>query len=184
VNGKFVARDPIGFTPFNSNVVRFKAKYPITYAVKMVDWETHLGIGMEYDRNNVGDGGFIARFSDGSGTSAAWKVQPVYMAPLDSPACVNGRDSAACSTHPACVDHNPDSTCQALHFPIPAGWTLPAFDDSSWPTATIYAARDVTNQPAYMNYAQLFAPADFIWSRNLKIDNLVLARYTVVAAPK
>lgn len=47
VNGEIVARDPIGFVPFNSGVVRFKAKGPITYAVKLVDWGTHLGVGME-----------------------------------------------------------------------------------------------------------------------------------------
>jgi hypothetical protein len=30
VNGKAVAKDPVPFTPFNSSVVRFKAKYPMT----------------------------------------------------------------------------------------------------------------------------------------------------------
>ena len=68
VNGTIVARDPVGFVPFNSGVVRFKARRPFTYAVKLVDWGTHLGVGMEYDRWKVGDGGFIARFSDGTGT--------------------------------------------------------------------------------------------------------------------
>ena len=63
VNGTIVARDPVGFVPFNSGVGRFKASRPITYAVKLVDWGTHLGVGMEYDRWNVADGGFIARFS-------------------------------------------------------------------------------------------------------------------------
>lgn len=53
VNGTIVARDPIGFIPFNSGVVRFKAKPPLTFAVKLVDWGTHLGVGMEYDRWNV-----------------------------------------------------------------------------------------------------------------------------------
>ena len=46
VNGTFVARDAMGMTPFNSTAVRFRAKYPITYAVKAVDWETHPGVGM------------------------------------------------------------------------------------------------------------------------------------------
>ncbi len=48
VNGTFVAKDGIGMTPFNSTVVRFRARYPMTYAIKAVDWETHPGVGLEY----------------------------------------------------------------------------------------------------------------------------------------
>ena len=88
VNGQFVARDSVGFTPFNSAAVRFQASYPITYAVRLVDGETHLGLGMEYDYYNVGDGGFIAHFSDGAVTNAEWKCETVYIAPLDDPVCV------------------------------------------------------------------------------------------------
>ena len=88
VNGAIVARDPVGFVPFNSGVVRFKAKRPLTYAVKLVDWGTHLGVGMEYDRWNVGDGGFIARFSDGTETGAEWKCRAYYISPLQDRSCV------------------------------------------------------------------------------------------------
>ena len=41
VNGRFVARDSLPMTPFNSSVVRFKARYPMTYAIMGIDWETH-----------------------------------------------------------------------------------------------------------------------------------------------
>jgi hypothetical protein len=187
VNGTFVARDAIAFTPFNSTAVRFKARYPITYAVKMVDWGSHIGIGMEYARNNVGDGGFIARFSDGTVTSAAWKAAPFYIAPLDDPRCVdiaNGRDASRCPDRPACADDNPYTTCKALHFRVPENWTHPTFDDSPWPSATEYRAEEVTTQPAYTRYTRLFEPARFIWSRSLKLDNLVLARYTARAPAK
>ncbi len=85
VNGTFIAKDGMGMTPFNSTVVRFRAKYPITYAIKGVDWETHLGVGLEYDRYNVGDGGFIAHFSDGTITGPHWKVETFYIAPLSDP---------------------------------------------------------------------------------------------------
>jgi hypothetical protein len=47
VNGQLVAVDLVTFTPFNSNIVRFRAKSPITYAVKLVDGEENLGIGSE-----------------------------------------------------------------------------------------------------------------------------------------
>lgn len=183
VNGQFVARDSIAFTPFNASVVRFKASYPLTYALKLVDWETHLGLGMEYDEYKVGDGGFIAQFSDGTVTNANWKVQPFYLAPLDDPSCVSGRDSSACPTRPACADRNPES-CQALHYPVPDNWMMPDFDDSNWPAATLWRAEDVTNQPAYTNYTDRFSAASFIWSRNLLLDNLVLGRVTVNAPAK
>ena len=119
VNGAIVARDPVGFVPFNSGVVRFKAKRPLTYAVKLVDWGTHLGVGMEYDRWNVGDGGFIARFSDGTETGAEWKCRAYYISPLQDRSCVGpGPDSSACPERPPCVDRDPAS-CRALHFPVP-----------------------------------------------------------------
>ena len=38
-------------------MVRFKARYPMTYAIMGVDWETHLGVGMEYATFNIGDAG-------------------------------------------------------------------------------------------------------------------------------
>ena len=117
VNGKIVARDPIGFVPFNSAVVRFRAKAPLAFAVKLVDWGTHLGVGMEYDRWNVGDGGFVASFSDGTETNAAWKCRAFYMSPLQDVSCVApGPDTSACPEEPPCVDDDP-ATCLALHYP-------------------------------------------------------------------
>ena len=177
VNGAIVARDPVGFVPFNSGVVRFKAKRPLTYAVKLVDWGTHLGVGMEYDRWNVGDGGFIARFSDGTETGAEWKCRAYYISPLQDRSCVGpGPDSSACPERPPCVDRDPAS-CRALHFPVPEHWASPGFDDSAWHQASTYPASAVTNQRAYRDYRDKFGSADFIWSHNLDQDNLVLCRF-------
>ena len=179
VNGTIVARDPIGFVPFNSGVVRFKARRPLTYAVKLVDWGTHLGVGMEYDRWNVGDGGFIARFSDGTETGAEWKCRAHYISPLEDRSCVApGPDSSACPERPTCVERDP-SSCRALHFPVPEDWASPEYDDSAWHQASTYRARDVTNQRAYRDYTDRFGRADFIWSHNLDQDNLVLCRLQV-----
>ncbi len=64
VNGKLVAVDNTPYTPFNSSIVRFRAKKPITYAFKVVDWEEVLGRGSEMMRGDplyLGDGGLIAR---------------------------------------------------------------------------------------------------------------------------
>lgn len=181
VNGRFVARDSIPMTPFNSSVVRFKARYPMTYAIKGIDWETHEGLGMEYAAYNVGDAGFIAYFSDGNGTHRDWRAETFYIAPLDNPACVRtagGRDSSFCAQagRPAC-GMKPE-TCKALHFPIADNWMAPGFNDSSWPQAVLWFAAEVTNQQAYTGYTRVFGDAEFIWTRNLKLDNLVLARFT------
>ncbi len=179
VNGSIVARDPVGFVPFNSGVVRFRAERPFTFAVKLVDWGTHLGVGMEYDRWNVGDGGFIARFSDGTETGADWKCRAYYISPLEDRSCVKpGPDTSACPERPPCVERDPAS-CLALHYRVPADWASPGFDDSAWDAASTYPASAVTNQRAYRDYTAEFGEASFIWSHNLDQDNLVLCRATV-----
>src|SRR5262249_49412458 len=79
VNGKLIGVDPIPFTPFNSAIVRFKANRAYTYALKAVDWEARLGLGMETNRGtdwHAGDGGLIARFSDGTVTAVPGKRSP------------------------------------------------------------------------------------------------------------
>jgi hypothetical protein len=183
VNGRFVARDSIGMVPFNTSVVRFKAKYPITYAIKAVDWESHPGIGMEYANFNIGDGGFIAHFSDGVRTDASWRAETFYVAPLDDPSCVRvdatgGRNSSFClqAVRPNCG--MTPNTCAALHFPIPVDWTAPRFDDSRWPIAAEWPAALVTDHPSYTRHVKIFEDARFIWTKNLRLDNLILARYT------
>ncbi|MGH9253836.1 MAG: hypothetical protein ACRD3C_04620 [Vicinamibacterales bacterium] len=184
VNGQYVARDSIPMTPFNSSVVRFRARYPMTYAILGIDWETHHGVGMEYAQYNIGDAGLIAYFSDGNGTHADWKTNVFYIAPLDDPACVRVmgavRDSSFCNQArlPDCAMKQPGKTCKALHFQVPSDWTSAKFNDSSWPNATLWRPVEVTNQPAYVNYTKLFGDAEFIWTRNLKLDNLVLTRFT------
>jgi hypothetical protein len=91
VNGVLVGVDPVPFTPFNSCFVKFKARRPVTYAVKLVDWEEKLGIGAELngaDPYHPGDGGFCASFSDGTVTNSQWKAQSFYIAPLNDPSLV------------------------------------------------------------------------------------------------
>jgi hypothetical protein len=137
---------------------------------------------MEYQSFNIGDGGFIAYFSDGTRTSADWRAETFYIAPLDDPLCVRttgGRDSSLCSqaVRPACAQKDP-ATCQALHFDMPANWTAPVFDDRAWPPAVVWRPVEVTAAPAYVNHRTAFADAEFVWTRSIRLDNLVLARYT------
>jgi hypothetical protein len=182
VNGMVVCRDPIAFTPFNATVCRFRAAYPMTYAIRAVDWETHPGLGMEYDDYRIGDGGFIALFSDGTVTDAAWKAAALYVAPLDNARCVlddgaGNADSTRCPGRPACGRQ--PAACQALHLPEPEGWTAAAFDDSAWPAARVWPEREVNPKPAFSMERRYFGNAQFVWSSNLTVDNLVLLRRTV-----
>jgi hypothetical protein len=184
VNGRFIARDSIAMVPFNTSVVRFRARYPITYAIRGIDWETHQGVGLEYPTFNIGDGGFIAYFSDGTRTGADWKAETFYVAPLDDPSCVRvlptgARDSTFCAqaVRPTCATKDPN-TCSALHFGVPPDWTAPRFDDSRWPNAVEWPAALVTDHISYTKNVKVFEDAAFIWTRNLRLDNEVLARYT------
>lgn len=184
VNGTFVGRDRVPFTPFNSSIVRFKAKYPITYAFKCADWEEHLGVGMEYDTYNVGDAGIVAYFSDGTKTDETWKAQVFYIAPLDNPACVvenadGTRTSTNCPSKPTCSSAKNPSGCYALHYPVPEGWELRTFDDSKWPAASIFTEARFSPKEAYTNYRGLFRDGKFIWTSNLDLDNFVILRKTV-----
>jgi hypothetical protein len=189
VNGKLVGVDAVPFTPFNSAIVKFKAKRPYTYALKLVDWEEKLGVGMEKMPNNdwhPGDGGVIARFSDGTVTDSTWKAQTFYIAPLASPDDViekgNVHDTTKLGrTHPLKNRPTCQDKCYAVHYPMPDNWAVASFDDGRWPRAYEYTDEDigVTTLTAYTRFPDAFEGARWIWSSNLVHDNVVLARKTV-----
>lgn len=185
INGQFIGVDAVPFTPFNSSVVRFKVSKPYTISVLLVDWEENLGLGTEVQATtnyHPGDGGFIAQFSDGTVTDSTWKAQVFYLAPLDDPNIVSElpnhvRSTATASNNPSCTNN-----CYAVHFPIDSNWTKTDYDDSFWPNAYLYTAAQVTNQPAYTNFANTcWSNSKFIWTSNLILDNLVLTRKKVNA---
>ena len=193
VNGRLLAVDAVPFTPFNSSVIRFKANRPLSVAVMGIDWEENLGLGSESNRGvafHPGDAGLIAVIKDGSGktvatTNSTWRAQTFYTAPLDDRSCLSvkgsTRDSSACST----ASVRDGSVYSAAHWPVPKDWFTPDFDDSGWPLATEFTndTVGVDNKPAFMNFQDLFddpkADAEFIWSSNLVLDNLVLLRTTI-----
>lgn len=193
INGILVAVDPVVFTPFNSSVVRFKANRPLTIAIKMVDWEETLGLGMEDNQGtkfHAGDGGLVAHFQDEKGQTVAitdnsWKAQTFYTAPIVDRDCLviknSVRDSSACDKQKV-TDAGKTS---AAHWPVDKTWIKSDFDDSAWPAAATFTndAVGVENKNAFMNFLDVFdtkgADAEFIWSSNLVLDNLVLLRKTV-----
>lgn len=193
INGKLIAVDAVPFTPFNSSVVRFKAKRPFTIAVMGVDWEENSGLGSERNRGvdyHPGDAGFVAVIKDDKGhtvavTDKSWRAQTFYTAPLNDRLCLklkgSVRDSLTCSTSSV----RDGRAFSAAHWQVPTNWFKPDFDDSSWPYAFLFTNETVVvnNKPAYMNFRDVFDDpkhdAQFIWSSNLVLDNLVLMRRTI-----
>jgi hypothetical protein len=190
INGQLIGVDATPYTPFNSHVVRLRVKRPYTIAVLAQDWEDKLGLGMEVFQGNTwhsGDGGFIAKFSDGTVTDSSWKAQSFYIAPLQHPDDVVEYGNIHDTTHlggrvhplaklPTCREH-----CFAIHYQIPDGWMNTNFDDSKWPRAFEYLDQEVgiVGVPGYWRYPEAFMGARWIWTINLVFDNTVLFRKTV-----
>lgn len=189
-NGQLVAVDSVPFTPFNSSVVKFSASRPVTIAIMGVDWEENLGLGSEAGRGKKfqpGDAGVVAIISDEAGevvsiTDSSWKAQTFYTSPISDRGCLvqtgNVRDSSACST----AGGKSAKGLSAAYWPIPEGWEQPGFDVTAWPDAVTFTNDmvGVDNKPAFTNFTDLFDnkahDAQFIWSSNLVLDNLVLMR--------
>ena len=186
INGKIIAVDPVPFTPFNSNIVKFKVKTPYTIAVKLIDWEEHLGLGSENNRGtdfHPGDGGFIASFSDGTITNEKWKAQTFYTAPISDLSCLSEIGEQRISSNCNIDGVNDGTAFYGIHWKIPETSFDVNFNDSQWPNATTYTEEviGVNNKKAYMNFIEKFSGtgAKFIWSTNVVLDNEVIVRYKV-----
>ena len=193
INGIPVGKDNVPFTQFNSNIVRFKVNRPFTISMLLVDWEERLGVGCETNGGftyHCGDGGMVAVFKDSNNniiakTGSDWKAQTFYTAPIMNLTCPSEVGTSRLSNNCSSADSNAGTTYYGLHWARPANWTQATFDDSSWPAATLYAnaAIGVDNKPAYTNFTSIFDDptndAQFIWSKNVVLDNEVIVRKTV-----
>lgn len=195
VNETLIGVDAVPFTQFNSHVLRFRVSEPYAISTLLVDWEENLGLGSKSNRGfdyHPGDAGLVATFHDEAGdvvaiTDETWKAQTYYIAPVNDLDCISEVDgerlSASCST----ASLRDGSDLYGIHYPQPEGWTGLHFDDSAWPDAHTYTNNTVgvNNKPSYTNFTDLFDDpqndAQFIWSSNLVLDNLVLARKTIGA---
>lgn len=193
VNGQLLAVDPVPYTPLNSSVVRFKANRPLTIAVMAVDWEENLGLGSENDGGmafHPGRGGFIAHLQDADGktlsvTNRRWRAQTFYTSPLKNRNCLVAsrqiRRSTPCDDRP----ENNAAGFSGAYWDLPGDWMTPLFEDRGWPSAVSYSdnAVSIAKEKAYTNFGDVFdtegADADFIWTSNLVLDNLVILRTTV-----
>ncbi|MFZ1806702.1 MAG: hypothetical protein WAU36_05750 [Cyclobacteriaceae bacterium] len=193
VNGVAIGKDKVPFTQFNSSVVKFKVKKPFTIAMKLVDWEEHLGIGGEANRGNsfhAGDGGLVAVVKDAQDniiaiTNDNWKAQTYYTAPITDLNCVSEDGAYRYSKNCDTKDSQDGTQFYALHWELPDAWMDVNFDDTNWPNATTYTNQTigVDNKPSYTNFTSIFDDASndaqFIWSTNVVLDNEVLVRYTI-----
>ena len=158
INGELTVVDSIKFIPHNVISVDLLPSYPMTIAVMARD-NADPKTGMEYANTNIGDGGFILKFADGTITDATWKAKAFSTGPV-------GGDTK-----------NP----RVENTPLPENWFAVDYDDSSWPKAKEYSEEEV--QPKQPYYDNDFQGAKFIWSDDVKLDNLVLFRKRVDAAP-
>ncbi len=193
VNGDLLAVDPVPFTPFNANIIKFSADRPVSLAVMGVDWEENLALGSEKGRGSAyspGDAGIVMHIQNIDGETVAitddtWRAQTFYTSPLKNRGCLvidgSSRDSSACDDSAA----SDGADFSAAYWDVPEQWMQPDFDDSAWPAAVTYSndTVGVNNKPAYTNFTDVFdaegADASFIWSSNLVLDNLVLLRATI-----
>lgn len=193
VNGIPVGKDAVPFTEFNSHIVQFKVSAPYTIAMKLVDWEEHLGLGSEDNAGfayHPGDGGMVAVFKDVNEnivatTGSEWKAQTFYTAPIQDLTCPTESGQLRLTDNCSTDGVADGSSFYALHWEVPVNWMNETFDDSSWPDATTYTNNEigVGNKVSYTNFTDIFDDtaddAEFIWSTNVILDNEVIVRYTV-----
>lgn len=158
INGELVAVDSIKFIPHNVISVDILPSYPMTIAVIAKD-NADPKTGMEYANTNIGDGGFILKFGDGTVTNASWKAKSFFHGPID-------RDTK-----------NP----QVRTEPIPENWFAVNFDDSSWKNAKEFSEQEVDPKQPY--FENDFDGAKFIWSDDIALDNTVIFRHRVDSPP-
>ena len=158
INGELVAVDSIKFIPHNVVSVDVLPAYPMTIAVMARD-NADPKTGMEYANTNVGDGGFILKFGDGTVTDATWKAKKYSWGPIDGDVKNPRVESVA----------------------VPENWYAVEFDDSSWANAKEYTEAEIDPKQPY--YDADFAGAKFILTDDVKLDNTVIFRHVVDGPP-
>lgn len=158
INGQLTAVDSIAFIPHNVISVDLLPTYPMTIAVMARD-NFDPKTGMEYANTNIGDGGFILKFGDGTVTSAKWKAKSFSRGPIR-------RDT----TNPKIEEE-----------PIPDNWYAVDFDDSQWPQAKEFTEEEVGPKQPFFEHD--FEGAKFIWSDDLALDNVVIFRHQITTPP-
>jgi phosphatidylethanolamine-binding protein (PEBP) family uncharacterized protein len=179
INGKKVGEDSTPFATersFNSDAISFKASYPLTIGIMARDYVENAS-GLEYigkPNQQIGDGGIIAQIRDMdskqviTATNKSWKVFVTNTAPLNEE-CVKSKD--------------PLLDCKTMVTKAPTSWYSTTFKDTSWKSATEFTAAAVGVKDGYFNFT--WSPtSSLVWSSDLRLDNTILLRTKVLAAPK
>ena len=159
---------------FNAEKFVFDAEYPLQLNFVAKDFKEN-DTGLEYigsDRQQMGDGGLIAQFTDDATgetiavTDSSWKCLVTHSAPLER-SCEDESDPEAGV-----------SPCQFHSMDEPEGWRIPNFDDTAWSAAVEYSESDVDPKGGY-DQIDWNDAARLIWASELEIDNTLLCRLTV-----
>lgn len=180
INGKPLIEDSVPYKTersFNAERVKFNATFPMTVAFELRDFVEN-DTGLEYigsNRQQIGDGGAIAQFTNTQTgavikvTDSSWKCKVIHHAPVDA-ACARERAPKV-----------GEGSCRAEIVDVPAGWQDSGFDDGQWTPATEHSTAEVGPKGGY-DQIKWKQGAKLIWSKDLKLDNVVLCR-TVIEAP-
>lgn len=177
VNGVKVAEDAVPITTersFNAETFKLETELPAQVSIMVKDFKEDDS-GLEYigtDRQQMGDGGFIAQFKDTTTgtvlavTDSTTRCLVVHRAPLDT-LCAAEFDPIA-----------GEGACDFEETAIPEDWYAYDFDDSLWPDAIEHTALDVDPKDGY-ELITWDESAQLIWSEDLAQDNTLLCRLTV-----
>lgn len=178
VNGKRVGMDTVPFATersFNAETISFSATYPLTIGLVVRDYVENAS-GLEYigkPNQQIGDGGAILQIIESASkrlvtaTDRTWKAYVVNTAP----------------TNPECVSSvTPLTDCLSITRTMPKTWLSPDYNAAAWSPASEYSEAAVGVKDGYLGIT--WAPsARLVWSKDLRLDNTVLLRKRVLAAP-
>ena len=174
---QLIKEDSVSITTersFNAESFTFSASYPMTLNFIAKDFKEN-DTGLEYigtNRQQMGDGGFIAQFTNADTgeliaiTDSNWMCTVIHEAPLDK-ACEKSSNPIA-----------GEMPCGFTSLEEPTGWKDTSFDTSSWSNAAVYSADQVGPKDGY-DQISWTPPAKFIWGPDLETDNTILCKLTI-----
>ena len=174
LGSRLIIEDSVPITTersFNAESFIFKANYPLSINFIIKDFKEN-DTGLEYigsSRQQMGDGGFIAQFTDTKTgkiiavSDSDWKCKVIHEAPLDN-SCVNENKPQAGK-----------EPCEFISLEEPRDWKEKDYDDSSWSSATTHSKSSVRPKDGY-NQINWNYTSKLIWSDNLETHNTILCR--------
>ena len=159
---------------FNAESFSFQADYPIVLNFVVKDFKENDS-GLEYigsQKQQLGDGGFIAQFRDANtgkllaATDSTWPCMVLHHGPNDE-SCAK-LDSPVTGEGP----------CAFTSQEEPAGWKQTDYSTDEWTKATEFSASAVRPKDGY-NRVSWDSYAKLIWSSDLKKDNTILFRVVI-----